>query len=420
MAGENTVATLDGLFKKVFSDKLGDLIPDFAILQKKIEWVAAEKELGAFYAQPVALSAEAGFSYLGTAGGVTALQAAANGVMKEAQIYGSELVLRSQLSYASLSRAAKSGEGAFKRASAFKVMDMNDSMRKRLEISMLYGQNGVGTVESATDLTGGVCEIVITAATWAGGIWAGAEGARLDAFTTTTKNNASGVLTITKVDSDNRKLTCTFTGTLATEVAAADVLYFQSTNSGSSVFNEMAGLQKIISNTGSLFGIDASVYSLWKGTTVSSVGQLAFAKIQTGIARAVNKGLMGKVAVLLSPAGWSSLNSDQAALRVFDNSYGSSKAENGAESLMFHGVNGAIELISHPLVKDGDAFIVPLDTVQRVGSLDLSFQVPGMDGEKFFRLVSDYNAVELQCMADQAIFLEKPSQAVYLSGITYT
>jgi hypothetical protein len=55
----------------------------------------------------------------------------------------------------------------------------------------------------------------------------------------------------------------------------------------------------------------------------------------------------------------------------------------------------------------------------RLGSVDLSFGVPGMD-ETFFTLVANTNAVELQCMADQAIFLEKPAHAVYLSGITYS
>jgi hypothetical protein len=55
----------------------------------------------------------------------------------------------------------------------------------------------------------------------------------------------------------------------------------------------------------------------------------------------------------------------------------------------------------------------------RVGSVDLSFGIPGFD-EQFFRLVDSYNAVELQCMADQAIFLERPAHAVLMTGITYS
>lgn len=419
MAGENTVSTMQGLFKKVFADKLLDLVPDYAILQKMIEFANSSKETGDFYAQPVNLAHESGFTYNGTAGTVVTLNGAQNGVMKEAQVYGSELILQGRLSYTALSRASKQGEKAFKKASSWKILDLNNAMRKRLEIAMLYGQTGVGTVETVTDLTGNVCEIVISAATWAGGIWAGAEGAKLDSFTTITKNNGSGDITITKVASDSRKLTATFVGTLSSEITAGDVLYFKGANAGSSVFNEMAGLSKIIQNSSTLFNIDAATYSLWAGTTVSSVGELTHGKLQDAVARAVNKGLMEKCVVLVSPKGWSKLNTDQAALRVYDSSYSSSKAENGAESLVFHAANGQLEVKSHPMVKDGDAFILPMDSISRIGSVDLTFGVPGFD-EQFFTLVPNTNAVEVQCMADQAIFLEKPAHAVFLTGITYS
>ena len=78
-----------------------------------------------------------------------------------------------------------------------------------------------------------------------------------------------------------------------------------------------------------------------------------------------------------------------------------------------------MEVVAHPLVKDGEAFIVPPDSLMRVGSVDLSFGVPGFD-EQFFNLVNGYSAVELQCMADQAVFVERPAHCVLLTGITYT
>lgn len=420
MAGENSVSTLNGLFKTVYADKLIDLIPDYAILQKRIDFVSAEKETGAYYAQPVVLSAEAGFTYNGSAGATnSSLNDAIAGQMKEAQVYGSELILRSRLNYMALSRAASAGARAFKRASSFKVEDMNNSMRKRLEIAMLYGRNSIGVVETATDTGTSVGTIKITAGTWAGGIWAGAEGAKIRASSSLSAALRGADMTITAVDSDLRTLTVTCNDTISTDVQNGDYLFFASSNAGSGTYNEMAGLATIIGNTGSLFGIDAATYSLWKGTTVSSVGQISFAKIQDAIGRAANKGLMEKVLVLVSPKAWSVLNADQAALRMFDSSFSAKKAENGAESLLFHGVTGPMEVVSHPMVKDGDAFIVPPDSLMRVGSLDLSFGVPGFD-EQFFTLVVGSNAVELQCLADQAIFLEKPAHAVLMTGITYS
>lgn len=417
----NTVTTLNGLFKTVYAEKLIDLIPDYAILQKKIEFVSADKETGSFYAQPVVLSHEAGFTYNGTAGGViSALSDAAAGAMKEAQVYGSELILRSQMSYMSLSRAASAGTRAFKRASSFKVEDMNNAARKRLEIAMLHGQNSVGIVSSTSDTGTGTATITLTDASWAGGIWAGSENSKIRASASLSAALRGADMKITAVNSDTKTLTVECNDTVSTDVQAGDYLFFAGSNAGSGTYNEMAGLAKIISNTGSLFGIDAATYSLWKGTTISSVGQISFAKLQDAVGRAANKGLMEKVLVLVSPKAWSVLNADQAALRMFDSSYGSGKkAENGAEALVFHGLTGPMEVVAHPLVKDGEGFIVPPDSLMRVGSVDLSFGVPGFD-EQFFSLVPAKNAVELQCVADQAIFIERPAHCVYLTGITYT
>jgi len=407
---------LNGLFKVVYADKLLDLVPDYAILQKEIDFVPADKETGNFYAQPVNLSQEAGFTYNGSSGAVVTLNAAIAGTLKEAQVKGSELILRAQLSYTALSRASTKGEKAFKRASAWKIEDMNNSMRKRLEIAMIYGSSagGVGIVSSVSGQV-----ITLTAASWAGGIWAGTENHTLDIFPTSLSGAAHATgLSISAVNSDLLQLTVV--GSLAS-VVATDVIFFASANAAGApnTFNEMAGLQAIIQNAGVLFNIDASVFSLWKGVSVSSVGQPSLGKIQDAITRAVNKGLMEKVLCLVSPKAWGVLNTDQAALRRYDESYdGGAKLENGGRAIKYWAANGEVEVRAHPMVKDGDAFLLPIENMQRIGSIDLTFGVPGFD-EQFFTLVPNNNAVEVQCMADQAIFIEKPAHAVYMSGLTY-
>jgi hypothetical protein len=409
----NTVAALSGLFKTVYAGKLEDLVPDFAILQKKIDFIEAEKETGAFYAQPVNLAQESGFTYNGEAGTVVALNEAVAGQTAEAQVKGSELILRSYLSYNALSRASKQGTKAFKKASAWKVEDMNNSMRKRLEIAMLYGRVGIGrcTVSSNT--------LTISDATWAPGIWAGTEGQILEFYdgitgTDTKRTLNAGGGKITAVDLDAKTVTITD----ATNVTNNDYIFFTGSRTATA-WNEMAGLQKIITNTGSLFNISAASYSMWKGNSVSTSGEPTHAIVQDAVSRAVNKGLMSKVICLISPKGWSRLNSDAASLRVFDGSYSSKKSENGSESLVFHSTNGQIEVVSHPFVKEGEMFLVPLDTCMRMGSSDVTFGLPGMDQE-MFQYVPGYNACELQCFTDQAIFLEKPAQSVYVSGLTYS
>ncbi len=361
----NTVTTLNGLFKTVYADKLLDLVPDFAILQKRVSF-SGEKKLGAYYAQPVNLAQECGFTYVGTTDAVADLGDAVAGAMKEAQVYSSELILRAQLSYKALSHSLNGSASAFKKATAWKVEDMNNSMRKRIEIAILYGQSGVATVSSvaATDL------VTITDGSWAGGIWAGAEGCYVDVVpaTLTGAHVLSNAL-LSAVNSDTKVLT--IVGATSASVVSTNLIFFKGAcvTGSPDTFGEMAGLQKIITNTGTLFGISASTYSLWKGTTESS--------------------FYG----------------------------GGKKADQGFESLAFHSTNGVVEVISHPLVKDGDAFILPLDSLMRLGSADLTFGLNGM--EEFVQWVPGKNAYEVQCYADQAIFVERPAHAIFCTGLTY-
>lgn len=417
MAGENTPSTLAAWFKVQYAEKVLEMVPSWAILQNLIDF-SNKVKLGKYYSQPVTLSHEAGFTYNGTAGAIATLNGPANAAVEDAQVYGSELILQTRASYKVLSQAASAGERAFKQASAALIKGMNDSTRKRLEIAMLYGQSGLGVVSTVTDLGSNSGEIVLTEASWASGIWSGAEGTYIDAFTSTTKNN-SGTLLITKVNTDARKLTVTYSGTLASDVAAADTLWFKGSNAGSSVFNEMAGLHKQLTNSGTLFNISAATYSLWAGNSVTVSGPLDFGVLQDATSKAVGKGLMSKVLCLVSPKAFARLATDQAAMRTFDGSYSSDKAKNGSKGITFFGANGEMEVKVHPMVKDGDAFVIPVSDIIRIGSVDLTFEVPSVEGEKFFTLVPNTNAVEFQCMADQAIFLEKPAHGVFLTGITY-
>lgn len=419
MAGENTPTTLAAMFKVVYADKVAEMVPPWAILQNEIGFAAKAKLLGKYYSQPVALSHESGFTYNGTAGALATLNGPVQAAMEDAQVYGSELILQTRATYKALSQAASAGERAFKQTSSWLIKGMNDATRKRLEIAMLYGQSGLGTVSTVTDLGSSVAEIVITEATWAAGIWSGAEGSYIDSFTSTTKNN-TGTLQITKVNCDSRKLTVSYSGTIANDCAAADVLFFKGSNAGSSSFNEMAGLQKQLTNTGSLFNINAGTYSLWAGNSVTVSGPLDFGVLQDATSKAVGKGLMSKVLCLVSPKAFARLATDQAAMRVFDGSYSSDKAKNGSKGITFFGANGEMEVKVHPMVKDGDAFVLPVSDIIRIGSVDLTFEVPSVEGEKFFTLVPNTNSVEFQCMADQAIFLEKPAHGVFLTGITYS
>lgn len=414
-----TVSNLDGLFKDQFHKDIEDLKPQHVLLQDLIDWVPADKQNGEFYSIPTLLRSNQGVTYLGESGNIGTLVSAKPGIMKEAQVYGSEINVRGQLSYKALSQAASSGARAFKKASAWLVEDLTSVAHIRVEIAALYGHSGLGVVDTITLVSGTTYDIVVTEESFAPGIWVSLEGAVLEAFNGTTKVG-DRKLTIETVTTSTRTVRVTQSGSTGT-VAAANALYFEGANAGAGSFNEMCGLfTQMNTVSGTLFNIDRGAFSLMQGNVVSGVGALTKAKIVGAAMHAVDKGCMSELVCIVGTKSWGALNQEDMALRRFDGSYNSSVSESGNTELVYSNVNGKIKVICHPMVKNGHALIFNPKDVLWIGSSRPTFEIPGFNGEKFFRLVDGSNAVELQNYADLAVYAIKPSQTVLLTGITHS
>jgi len=419
-ASAQTVDSLNGLFKTQYAQDINDLIPQHAILQQKVKYVPADKQNGAFYAMPTVLRSNQGVTYLGTSGGVSSLNDAIHGLMKEAQVKGSELNIRGQLSYKALSQAATAGARAFKKSSSWLVEDMANVAFTRLELSTLYGQVGLGKVYSNTSTGSGKCDIVISDPTWAAGIWVVLEGAKFEFFHGTSSRGV--VATLAKVSSSTKTLSFVTDSGNETTIGNGDDLYFKGAyvgGSGADAWNEMAGLFKQYNPaTGELFNIDRSLYTLMQGNEYSNTGAISSAKIVEAASLAVDKGLMQDAVVLVGTKTFADLNAENLGLRMFDSSYSGAKAENGSKEIVFDHINGKLSVLCHPFIKDGDGLIMALEDSLFVGSSKPTFEIPGMP-DRFFRLVENTNAVELQNYCDLAVFVHKPGQGVILSGITH-
>ena len=414
LSGPNTVDTLNGLFKTQYAPDLNDLIPQHAILQQKIKYVPADKQNGAFYAVPCVLQSSQGVSYLGDTGDAQSLQNAINAVMKEAQVKGSELNIRGQLSYKALSQASTAGARAFKKSSSWLVEDMANVAFTRLELSTLHGQVGLGKVEN----TIGTTQVLVSDETWATGIWVVLENAMFDFWNGGTLQCTAKLI---KVESDDRILT--FAAPIFGSIGAISVnadIFPKGAKTGATTFNEMCGIFKQYSTvSGELFNIqDRQNYSLLQGNVVSGVGEISSAKIVAACSKAVDKGLMTDAIVLVGTRTFADLNAENMGLRMFDSSYAGAKAENGSQALSYDHINGKLSVVCHPFLKSGQALIMDPNDALFVGSSKPTFEIPGMP-DKFFRLVQDYNAVELQNYADLAVFVHKPGQGVVLEGITH-
>jgi hypothetical protein len=183
---------------------------------------------------------------------------------------------------------------------------------------------------------------------------------------------------------------------------------------------EMIGIQKILTTSGTLFGINNAQYRLYRGNTASVGGKLAFTGA-TGlgkyVANMVNAGgLEGDLDFYINPRSWETLNADQAALRDYDSSYKSNEASNGFEDIVYHTQTGKLTFKAHRIVKEGDAFGLHLPSWSRSGSAEVSFTVPGIDKEIIFPL-ENQAAWAFRSYADQYVFCHEPSKNLYLSGI---
>jgi hypothetical protein len=404
---DNVSGNLNGFFKERYADKLQELIPDGVKLYNAIKFIEKSKQGGNLYHQPVILGMEHGVTMASSDDDAFALNPAVAGAIKDAQVRGNPMVMRSLLGYAAASRAVQS-EAAFMDATKYLVANMLRSITKKLEIQLLYGQVGYGVVAS-----GGVsgATITIDTAEWAPGIWAGAEGMPIE-IRDTTLATSRGEFVVASVSMDNKTITLT-TSAATAGVVATDVIFHKGFYG-----NEFPGIHKILTaSSGSLFNISVSTYNLWKGNTYSaSSAALSFTKLGKAAARAVEKGLDGKLSAFVNPRTWSDLLNDQAALRMYDSSYSSASVENGSKSIKFYSQNGEIEIIPSIYVKEGYSYLLALDEWMRVGSSDVTFKRPGY-GTDFFRDVENSAAYELRLFTDQAIFCMAPGKNVLISAI---
>lgn len=411
----NTVATLDGHFKEVYASKIRDLVPEGMKMLKLAEFSAAEKLLGNLYHQPVVLGLEHGFTYGGSAGEAFLLNAAVASPNRDAQVKGHELVLVSAISVGAASRSISS-KAAFEQETKRLVQNMLKSTQIRMEIQLMYGQSGIAKVAI---VAGNL--LTICASEWAAGIWSGSKNAALEI------RSQAGVLrgtcNVVKPDLKNQTVEVDampvgVSGNVDSENAAADVVYFKGAYN-----KEFAGLHKIITNSGTIFNIDAAEFDLFKGNVVN-VGTseaakafISFEKVEEAIALCMEKGLTEEdVVALVNPKHWNKLMTEQAAKRQYDSSYSSEKMENGSKSLVFYGQNGKIEIHASLFVKEGFAYIFPPAELERIGSSDITFERPGFPG-KFFREMESANGYELRAYSDQALFTSSPGKMAVLKYI---
>lgn len=404
MAG-NSVSTLSGFFKTVYGDKVVQAIPNHCIIQKKdlFKFTAPVQQVGEQYVIPVTMKHPHGFTYAAANADSFALNPVNSGVTVKAIVTANQIVLRDSISKEAVS-LAQGSETAFGKATAHVVKHMVESARKRTEIEFLYGGSALATVSSISTNT-----ITVTAATWAAGIWIGTEGAQIDIYNGSTKR---GACTITAVDPDAKTITV---DAAPAGTAGSDLIWFKDSKG-----NQMNGLYTILSNSGTIFNISASTFNLWKASSVAAGGNLSLGLVNKGVEKATNKGADGDMVLLVNPGSWRALIPADATQRNYDASYDSSKAQIGWRGIELNSMNTGVQVVAHPMVREGDAFLVEPKSWYRVGSQDWTFDQAGdPNGEsQYFRQLENNMGYELRMYTNQCVFSEAIGHNTLYTGVT--
>jgi hypothetical protein len=405
MAQFNDLVSLNGLFKDVYAAEIHNMIPSVAKLQEIIKFVGRQYQEGNQYVQPLVLQLEHGVSYGSPEDGAFDLNASISGVVKHARVRGAQMLLRTSVAYDLLARS-QNNAGAFAQATKFVVQAMTESMAKKYEVEIFYGQSNIGLVESSTS-----SQFVIEASEWASGIFCGGKGMKLEIRNAADSAKLQDV-TISAVDFETRTIKVEEVLDPAVIVAGSVIKPYKAHG------KQAAGLVKIMSNTGSLFEIDAAQYELWKGNVVDVGGDLTFALLVKHLAKPIEKGLDKDVVAIVSPKTWTSLMKDQAALRRFDSSFSTKKSENGTMAIEFFSLNGKIEVHASTYCKDGYAFIFAPEEFARIGATDVTFALPGMP-DQFLLQSPDKAGYEMRCYVNAGLFTKSIGKTLLLKGITH-
>lgn len=402
----DVVENLNALHKEVFADGVPNLVPKYAKVQELVGF-NKKKEMGLKYVQPVRLAYPAGFTHAlgdGTAGAFS-LNDATSGTVKRAEVTAAQILLKDQMDYETAAKASAGGSKSFKEATGFFYEGMQLAIRKRLETELLYGQAGLGVVESY-EATGDA-SVTISAPTWAAGIWAGLVGTTIDVHSANT-STVRGSVQITGVDVENRNL---ILSAAVTGCVAGDYLYFKGAYGA-----EMLGIYGILT-TASKFGIDGALFDLWKTPSKAITAALTFNDVKSAVAKSVAKGLMEDVELLLNPVTWDNLLTDVSSLRRTDKSE-IKKLEIGTEQLSYFTQSGKVSIHAHNMVKQGHAMglVSPGQYWERLGASDVTFGTPGFN-QDMFRQIDGKAGIEARAYSHQCIFTAAPAKSFIITGI---
>ncbi|MEM1415523.1 MAG: hypothetical protein AAGH15_11510 [Myxococcota bacterium] len=391
-------------------------MPEHSILGQDIAFDTQNKT-GEDYSYTVRVRRSQGLTYNGGAsyGTVFALNEARNGETREAKERGSEMVLRERVASGLLASAVNAGKQAYGNFATEIIQDMRNTMSFAREEDILYGGTNIGEISGIAG-SGTSRVLTFTPGSWAPGLWAQKENAALDAYNPalTTQRNGNAAIIVGAIDNDARTVAVTGNAADLTALTVGDVVL-----PFGAVGNWFNGLDALVPSTGVLHGIDGAVYSLWRGNTRDNAGGAASLAILTSAAaRTVVRSGATNLKAYVSTYTWTDLNNDSAAIRRYTSST-KEGLDLGTTKITYYGPNGTIDIVPHPMVKAGEAFMLSPRHLKRIGAADITNRQPGLAGaeENYLHVLENNMGYEMRMYSNQALFNCRPAAHVKITGI---
>lgn len=414
MANVNSLEeSLQAIVKDRYADKFEKARPEYSFLTSLVPFKESER-IGKKFVFPVALTRLKGATHAGPNSGAFALKDPIAFQTRPAEVDGYNLVMRGPIDYETAAKATANNKASFYSSSDMVVEEMLEGSTYYNECSLFHGQDGLGVIDTVAGVTATTATVTLDEATWADYIWCFGEEETIDVYTPAGVLIA-GPFTVETVDPTTYTIGVSgLAANITTLVAsgATGVIYFEG-----AFGQEMAGIAKIMKNTGVLFGIDAAQFGAWKGTQHDVGGaDLTTIEIFKGISKGVGKGLKGSGELAVNPATWERLNdSISVGNRAFDASYQTTVAETGAEAIKLHCQTGTLTVHSCAWVKRGQAFFFQKDNLCRPGATETTMKIPGGD-QMVFHMPANAG-YELRTYSNFGIAAKKPARLVYYTNI---
>jgi len=435
--------TVIDLFKKVYGG-LNDLRPETDKIDKIIPFENSQK-IGDSYIEAFILGDSTGITFAGQGQDAFAIRPAIAGSVQQSNIKGNQTVLTDILSFGFMARGA-TDEASFKNSTSLTMRNHLESHNKFINVAKMYGQapdllgfvsyapsgtiyrgatySGSGTITltrqdgSTIAFTNGVNvaqkAILLAPGQFAAGFWVGKQGVVVKQVNSSSVVVAEGKLV--SYDVGLGILYVDFVPVAPTAVSGAGSIrlcYDQWENNQC-----MVGMKTIMTNQGTLFGINAVTYPLWAGNVLNLGGKRFNLKaVFEGVSNAVNAGGLDEpLDILVNPRTFGQMANDEASFRKYDSSYKPAQASNGFEAIEYYAANGVNRIMSSTLVKEGDAFGIVSKHWRFSGSQLPAFKVTGLDSNVIFPLQENAGWA-IRSYADCYLLCRMPARQILFTNI---